>query len=145
MFEGLDHLAIVVRDTREALQVWRDRFGFRVVFSAVIDNGALRVTHLDMGNTQLQLVQPLAKDHPLKQWLDANGPGLHHFCMKVDSLSSVADEMHGNGLESGEPRPHEGTQGRQALFLDRASTGGVQVEITGRAVVPVATGTKRVE
>ena len=80
MFDRLDHVAIVVPDTEAALLIWRDKFGLPVLFSETINNGAVRLTHLDMGNTQLQLVQPLLSDHPLAIWLAEHGPGLHHFC-----------------------------------------------------------------
>jgi len=30
MFNGLDHLAVAVPNTEEALKVWRDKFGFKV-------------------------------------------------------------------------------------------------------------------
>jgi hypothetical protein len=33
MFKGLDHLAIVVPDTEVAQAIWRDRFGFPVLFT----------------------------------------------------------------------------------------------------------------
>ena len=69
MFRGLDHLAIVVSDTEQALKVWRDRFGFPVLFSETVANGALLLTHLDLGNTHMQLVQPLNQDHLLWDWL----------------------------------------------------------------------------
>ena len=73
MFTGLDHLAIVVPDTEEALKTWRDRFGFPVLFSEVVNDGATRLTHLDLGNTQLQLVEPLKQDTPLAEWLQQHG------------------------------------------------------------------------
>ena len=131
MFKGLDHIAIVVPDTEAALAIWRDRFGFQVLFSQTVNKDTILLTHLDMGNTQLQLVQPLTEDHPLSLWLQANGPGLHHFCLEVADVDVAGDEALGRGLAPGEPKPHEGTQGKRALFLDRESSGGVQVELTG--------------
>jgi methylmalonyl-CoA/ethylmalonyl-CoA epimerase len=80
-FRGLDHLAIVVDDTEAALAVWRDQVGLGVLFSEVVNNGAIRLTHLELGNTHLQLVEPLTNDHPLRDWLRQHGPGLHHFCL----------------------------------------------------------------
>src|SRR6185503_2767606 len=59
MFTGLDHLAIVIPDTEEALKIWRDRVGLKLLYSEVVQDGAVRLTHLDLGNTQLQLVEPL--------------------------------------------------------------------------------------
>jgi len=132
MFNKLDHLAIVVPDTEAALLIWRDKFGLPVLFSETVNNGTLRLTHLDLGNTQLQLVEPLAKDHPLAAWLAEHGPGLHHFCFGVDDVSEAAEALPAHSLAAGEPRPHQGTLGKRALFLDRASTQGVQVELTGK-------------
>lgn len=131
MFKGLDHLAIAVSNTEEALRVWRDRFGFPVVFSEEVDNGAVLLTHLDLGNTHLQLVQPLRDDHPLWDWLKANGPRLHHICLRVDDVGSAYEETRLKGLSMGESQPHQGTLGKRAIFLDPGSTCGVQVELTG--------------
>ena len=88
----------------------------------------VRLTHLDLGNTQLQLVQPLTPDHPLQAWLAKNGPGLHHFCLKVEDVGEAQkDSPVPTALNS-----HQGTQGKRALFLDKAATQGVQVELTGK-------------
>lgn len=127
---GLDHLALVTDDTAAALAVWRDRLGFPVVCSEVVNGGALRLTHLDLGNTHLQLVEPLTPDHPLRAWLRDHGPGLHHFCLRVADVGASREELRAAGL-AGEAAPHQGTQGKRALFLRRDTTGGVQVEITG--------------
>lgn len=131
MFKGLDHLAIAVPDTEAALKIWRDRFGFPVLFSEKVNNETVLLTHLDLGNTHLQLVQPLTDDHPLWAWLKANGPGLHHFCLSVDDVGAAFEETSQMGLPPGEPQPHQGVKGKRALFLERAATGDVQVELTG--------------
>lgn len=128
---GLDHLAVVVPNTEEALKTWRDKFGLPVVLSEIVNDGAVRLTHLDLGNTHLQLVEPLSPDHPLQEWLRRNGPGLHHFCLKVDEVDEAATVLKEKGLPAA-AKAHQGTQGRRAIFLERAATQGVQVEITGR-------------
>jgi methylmalonyl-CoA/ethylmalonyl-CoA epimerase len=132
MFNSLDHVAIVVPDTEAALTIWRDKFGLAVLFSETINGGALRLTHLDLGNTHLQLVEPLTADHPLAAWLAAHGPGLHHLCLSVDDVGEASAALEAHSLAPGEPQPHQGTKGKRALFLDRAGTDNVQVELTGK-------------
>ena len=102
-----------------------------------MNDGTFGLTHLDLGNIELQLVQPLVMDHPLQKWLEKNGPGLHHFCLFVDDVEEATKKMEQTGLSPGEPRAHQGTQGKRALFLDSQSTGGVQIEITGALVLPI--------
>jgi methylmalonyl-CoA/ethylmalonyl-CoA epimerase len=130
LFRGLDHLAIVVPDTEEALRVWRDRVGLSLLYSEVVNGGAVRLTHLDLGNTQLQLVEPLTPDHPLRAWLARNGPGLHHFCFQVDDVGQALSELAAQGWPTA-PAMHQGTRGRRAVFLDTSATQCVQVEVTG--------------
>jgi methylmalonyl-CoA/ethylmalonyl-CoA epimerase len=131
MFKGLDHLAVAVPNTEEALKIWRDKFGFKVLYSEDVNDATVRLTHLDLGNTQLQLVQPLTPDHPLQAWLAKNGPGLHHFCLKVEDVSKAHANLPKNNLPVA-PQPHQGTQGKRALVLDKSATDGVQVEVTGQ-------------
>lgn len=131
MFNGLDHLAIAVADTEEALKLWRDQFRFPVLYSEQVNNNTVLLTHLDLGNTHLQLVQPLVRPHPLWDWLDKNGgPGLHHFCLAVDNVAEAGAALPQYGLEPA-PALHQGTQGKRALFIQKQTTDGVQVELTG--------------
>ena len=126
--QGLDHLAIAVPDTEAALKTWRDTLGLPVLYSEVVNGGTVRLTHLDLGNTHLQLVEPLTPDHPLQAWLAKNGPGLHHFCLKVDD---VGEAMKQSPVLTA-PAAHQGTQGKRALFFDKTATQNVQVKVTGK-------------
>ncbi|MEM7342883.1 MAG: VOC family protein [Chloroflexota bacterium] len=131
MFNGLDHLAIVVPDTEAALKIWRDKFGFPVIVQEVVNNETILLTHLDLGNVQLQLVQPLVDEHPLWDWLQTNGSGLHHICFKVDNIDVAFEESIKLGVPPGQLKSHQGTQGKRALFLNKDNTDNVLVELTG--------------
>lgn len=128
----VDHIALVVADTEAALATWRDKFGFPVVLSEVVNAASVRLTHLDMGNLHLQLVEPLVKPHPLWDWLEQHPQGIHHLCFAVDQIETGAAALAAQGIHAGEPAPHQGTQGKRALFLDRADTEGFQIELTGQ-------------
>lgn len=125
--QGLDHIAIAVPDTESALKLWRDTLGFPVLYSEDVNEGTVRLTHLDLGNTHLQLVEPLTPDHPLRGWLAEHGPGLHHICLKVGNV----DEARATAPVPTAASAHQGTRGKRALFFDRRATDGVLVEVTG--------------
>lgn len=131
MFTGLDHVAILVDDTEAALRVYRDRMGFPVLFSEVVNQGAVRLTHLDLGNVHLQLVEPLDAAHPLAAHLRQHGPGLHHLCFGVDDVEAGMAAAAERGMAPAQARPHQAPRGRRAAFLDKTTTGGVPMEITG--------------
>lgn len=129
-FQQLDHIAIVVRDTTEALGFYRDRLGLRVLFSQVMSDAPVRLTHLDTGTAvQLQLVEPQAPTHPLHAWLEKNGEGLHHVCFKVQSVAAMISAPVA-GLPLREKSPRSGPHGRASAFIDPAVTRGVLLEVT---------------
>ena len=122
----LDHVAIVVRDTAEALRFYTDHLHLTVHSSEEIAEPPVRLTYLDAGNAYIQLVEPLASEGPLVTWLDEHGEGLHHICFGVDdvsaSVASLSDE--GAPVEIGNGR------GRPSSFLTCADA-NVRIELTG--------------
>jgi len=127
----LDHVAIVVKNTNEALKLYRDTLGLAVKFSEVLPDQPVRLTHLDMGAADLQLVEPLTNDHPLQQALAERGEHLHHFCFYVDSVPQMIDEtLPEMGLPARDLKPRSGPNGRQAAFIEPANTNKVLIEIT---------------
>ncbi len=130
MLKRFDHLAIAVRDTEDALKLYRDKLGLPVVFSQEHPDQPLLMTHLDMGNAHLQLIQPLTDDHPVAKWLDEHGEGLHHFCFYVDDVAEALDALPDRGLEPMNPTPGGGPNGRKAGFIAPSTTNGVMVELT---------------
>ena len=59
LLRRLDHVAVLVRDTDEALRFYSGRLGLAVASSEEIPSPHVRLTYLDAGNAYIQLVQPL--------------------------------------------------------------------------------------
>jgi len=133
-FKKIDHIAIAVSDTETALALWRDKIGLKVLFSEKVNGDTILLTHLDMGNIHLQLVEPLVYPHPLRDWLKIHGPsGLHHLCFEVEDIDVCFRHL---GKETGltpANHLHQGTLGKKALFIESTSTSGVQLELTGKS------------
>lgn len=129
--QRLDHIAIIVRDTDDALKFYRDRLGLPLLFSQVMPDAPIKLTHLDAGGgVHLQLVQPMSPEHPLNAWLQKNGEGLQHLCFKVEDVAESMRTMPVLGLTMRDKAPRCGPNGRASAFLDPAATRGVQLEIT---------------
>lgn len=122
----LDHVAIVVRSTDEALRFYEDRLGLRVQSSEEIDSPKVRLTYLDTGNAYLQLVEPLDPASPLAVWLEEHGEGLHHICFGVDDVAEAATAISdpGSTIALGNGR------GRASSFVAVSDSNGVRIECT---------------
>jgi methylmalonyl-CoA epimerase len=130
MFKEVDHIAIVVRNTEEALAFYRDTLKLPLKVCEEVPDVGVRLTHLDMGNLDLQLVEPLSPEHPLSLYLDEHGESLHHICWKMPDVGEAVDKLESFGLEPRSPNLHSGVCGKKAAFVDPASTRGVLWEMT---------------
>jgi methylmalonyl-CoA/ethylmalonyl-CoA epimerase len=123
----LDHVAILVRDTDEALRAFSDRLGLAVVSGEELPALRVRLTYLDAGNALLQLVQPLDAESELGQELERRGEGLHHVCFGVDDVAEGAAEL--AGPDATEVRLGSG-RGRTSAFVPGGPVHGVRFECT---------------
>lgn len=127
MIRRLDHVAVAVKDTEAALAHFRDHLGLEVVAVDYPPEIPVRLTYLDLGNASLQLVEPLTDDHPLADWLAANGDGLHHICFGVDDVLAELERIGPTGA----PVPPLGSgRGRPAGFPAGAPAHGTRIECT---------------
>jgi methylmalonyl-CoA/ethylmalonyl-CoA epimerase len=112
-FLGVDHIAVLVASIDEALPEFLDDLGLTMTTDEILAEPAVRLVHLDAGNVDLQLVQPLGPGKVADD-LDRNGPGLHHVCFGVPALPEALAAF-------GEPdgAVFRGGQGRPACFLSR--------------------------
>jgi len=124
MFDGVDHIAIVVHDIDEALPYFRDRLLLQVVGEENLPEAGVRVVYLDVGNTLLQLVEPTV-DGPLRTFLEERGEGLHHVCFAVSEIAAVVDQFESER----DARVVMGGFGRPACFL-RQRPSGLIIELT---------------
>ena len=121
----LDHVAVAVRDTDDALRYFTGRLGLRVASSEEIATPPVRLTYLDAGNAYIQLVEPLDDESAVAQWLEANGEGVHHVCFGVDDVAGAAAALGGGGevtLGTG--------RGRVSAFVPGEQSHGLRVECT---------------
>jgi methylmalonyl-CoA/ethylmalonyl-CoA epimerase len=126
LLRRLDHVAVLVRSTDEALRFYSDRLGLAVASSEVLAAPRVRLTYLDAGNAFVQLVEPLDRSSPLSQWLDEHGEGLHHICFGVDDVEAATTSL----SDDGSPAKLGSGRGRVSAFVDTEESHGVRLECT---------------
>jgi len=124
----IDHVGVAVKDIDEALKFFQEVFGAPAAeIHSLLDQG-VRATLIEVGQTRLELLEPLSDDSPVGRFIERRGEGLHHLALNVSSLAGNLKKLeeHGVGLVDREPR--EGLSGMIA-FLHPRSTFGILTEL----------------
>lgn len=86
----------------------------------------VKIMAAQLGNSELELIQPLDGESPHKEYLDSKGEGIQHIAFAVDNLDEAVEKLKAEGSEVLlEGRRVDGT-GVTYLDLDAA---GVIVEM----------------
>ena len=124
----IDHVGVAVRDIDEALKFFQEVFGAPAAEIQSLPDQGGRATLIEVGQTRLELLEPLSDDSPVGRFIERRGEGLHHLALNVSGLAGNLKKLeeHGVGLVDREPR--EGLSGMIA-FLHPRSTFGVLTEL----------------
>ena len=78
MIKGIDHIGIAVNDLDEALAVYEKALGLKHEKVTVVDSQKVKVAFLQVGDSRIELLEPISKDSTLQTFLEKRGEGIHH-------------------------------------------------------------------
>jgi methylmalonyl-CoA/ethylmalonyl-CoA epimerase len=126
---ALDHVGVAVEDIDAALAVYRDALGMPLVHRETVSEQGVDAALLDVGDSHIELLQPLGPETTVAKFLARKGPGLHHVAYRVASVQDTLDALTAAGVRLIDERPRTGIRGSQVAFIHPSSTGGVLTEI----------------
>jgi methylmalonyl-CoA/ethylmalonyl-CoA epimerase len=131
MLGRLNHVAIVVPDLASAAAAYRDTLGARVGAPQPLPEHGVTVVFVDVGNTKIELLEPLGEASPVAAFLERNpSGGMHHVCYEVDDILGARDRLKAAGARVlGDGTPKTGAHGKPVLFLHPKDFQGTLVEL----------------
>jgi methylmalonyl-CoA/ethylmalonyl-CoA epimerase len=129
----IDHLGIAVRSLEDSLPFYRDTLGLELKETESIEDQGVKVALLPVGESRIELLEPLSEDSTVGRFIGRRGEGLHHICYEVDSLESKLKELGSRGVRLLEGYPRRGAEGKLVAFLHPGSANGVLVELVEKA------------
>lgn len=129
MMERIDHLGVAVHSIDEARQFW-ETLGLQVSEIEEVPREGVRVAFLPVGQSAIELLEPIGSDSPIGRFLESHGPGLHHLCLATDSIHADDARLRDAGIELLRAQPTRGAGGCWVQFVHPRSAGGVLLELS---------------
>lgn len=125
----LDHIGIATRRIDDALRLWQDLLGLQVDFTEEVKDQGVRVAMLPLGETHIELLEPLSQDSPVGKFLEKRGPGIHHVAVRVTDIRASLAKLKEKGTRLIDETPRQGARGCLVAFVHPASSNGVLLEL----------------
>lgn len=131
MIGKLNHVAIAVPNLGAASALYRDTLGAEVSEAEALPAHGVTVAFVDLGNTRVELMEPLGEESPIAKFIENNpSGGMHHICYEVDDILKARDKLKDQGARVlGDGEPKTGAHGKPVLFLHPKDFAGTLIEL----------------
>ncbi|NTW68926.1 MAG: methylmalonyl-CoA epimerase [Chlorobiaceae bacterium] len=134
MIKKIDHIAIAVQNLESALETFLNVLGCdpRSVTIEEVPSENVRVAFIPLGESKIELLQPLNSEGSIAKFLQKNGDGLHHIALATDDIVKESERLKTVNITP-LSEPKEGAGGKKILFLHPKETNRVLLEFAEKS------------
>ena len=125
----IDHIGIAVRSIQEALKLYEGILGLKVSGYEDVEEQGVRVAMLPIGDSRIELLEPLHADSPVEKFMSKRGEGIHHISVCVDNIESALERFKAAGVRLIDSTPRRGAGNSKIAFIHPAGMHGVLLEL----------------
>jgi methylmalonyl-CoA epimerase len=125
---ALDHIGIAVKSLDAAKAIY-EKLGMPVSKEETVESEQVRLVMVPVGDTRLELLEPLSDDSVMGRFISKRGEGLHHVSLRVPDLSVAVAKLKQAGVRLVSEEIKVGAGGHLYVFVHPSSAGGVLLEL----------------
>jgi methylmalonyl-CoA/ethylmalonyl-CoA epimerase len=130
VFKRIHHIGIAVPTLDDGAAIWgEDGIGLSEEGREDVVSARTRVAMFPVGESRIELLEPMGDDSAVGISLAKRGPGIHHICFEVDDIEAEMTRMRGLGMRFTTDAPTPGAHGSRVAFLHPKDTGRVLIEL----------------
>ena len=128
MIQALDQVAIAVKSLPAAVAFFRDVLGLEPSEPEDVPGQGVRVVKFLVGETSIELLEPLSGESPISKFLEKRGEGIHHVAFRVHDLETALSKLARAKVPLIHDKPQAGADGKRIAFAHPSGTHGVLME-----------------
>jgi methylmalonyl-CoA/ethylmalonyl-CoA epimerase len=125
---SIDHLGIAVKSLAAAKGIY-EKLGLTISAEEVVESEQVRLVMVPVGETRLELLEPLSENSPIAKFIAKRGEGLHHVSLRVPNLAAAVERLKKDGVRLISEEMKIGAGGHRFVFVHPSSAGGVLLEL----------------
>ena len=129
---AIDHLGIAVKSLEQAKKFYQ-QLGMQVMPEEVVEAEKVRLAMVPLGESRIELLEPINEESPIAKFLAKRGEGLHHVSLRVDDITATVKRLKQQGVRLISEDVKIGADGHMYVFVHPQSAGGVLLELVQEA------------
>lgn len=123
------HIGIAVESIDMTLPFYQHTLGLELESVEEVDSEQVRVAFLNIGETRIELLEPLSDQSAIQSFLNKRGEGIHHIALEVNDIHTRLEQYKQQGVPLIHEEPKLGAHESQIAFLHPKAASGVLYEL----------------
>lgn len=123
------HIGIAVHSIDQVLPFYTDKLGLELEGVEKVESEGVKVGFLKIGESRIELLEPIVENSPIEKFLIQKGEGIHHIALAVDNIEERLIQLKEDGVVLINDEAKRGAHQSQIAFLHPKSANGVLFEL----------------
>jgi methylmalonyl-CoA epimerase len=125
---SIDHIGVAVKSLSAAKGIY-EKLGVAVSPEEVVAAEQVRVVMVPLGESRLELLEPISENSVIAKFIAKRGEGLHHVSLRVPNLEGAVKRLKKDGVRIVSEEIKVGAGGHRYVFVHPSSAAGVLLEL----------------
>lgn len=125
----IDHIGVAVIDIEKSKLLFERLFGRAPFHEEILETQFLKVCFFELGDTKVELIQPISEKSTVHKFLEHKGEGIHHSAFEVEDIYAEIERLKDKGFQPLTEQPYVGALNKLVCFFHPKTTNGVLVEL----------------
>ena len=125
----LEHIGIAVKQVLSSNDLFAKLLDSECYKKEEVESEGVGASFFKVGETKIELLEPLHKNSPIARFIDRKGEGIHHLAFEVNDIGVEMARLKQAGFVLVNDQPKKGADNKMVCFLHPKSTNGVLIEL----------------
>ncbi|QHS22672.1 methylmalonyl-CoA epimerase [Virgibacillus sp. MSP4-1] len=127
--EKISHIGIAVKSLEKTMPFYDQILGLKLHGVEEVPSEGVKVAFFKIGETSIELLEPLSDASPIHSFIEKKGEGIHHIALEVTDLSERLQHYRNQNIPLINEEPKKGANGAEIAFLHPKAANGVLYEL----------------
>jgi methylmalonyl-CoA epimerase len=126
----INHIGIAVKSISAVFDFYEEILGLEFQGYEEVKEQGVRVAFFKLGESRIELLEPLNNDSPIAKFIEKKGEGIHHLAINSKNLIKDLNDFEKNNIKLIDREPRKGAHNTQIAFVHPKATNGILLELT---------------
>jgi len=126
----INHIGIAVKSISAVFDFYEEILGLEFQGYEEVKEQGVRVAFFKLGESRIELLEPLNNDSPIAKFIEKKGEGIHHLAINSENLIKDLNDFEKNNIKLIDREPRKGAHNTQIAFVHPKATNGILLELT---------------